>query len=213
MASGSLTTNNRPQKKRRSTNNSSNNSSSQAATALSGKVRNSCQLESGRRGRGGNAKAGCVCVTSVTAVASLSTSMRDGLARLDGHADAALRMQVGPGDRLDRAARHETKAEALRQHRDRDDDLDERKRGADADMRTDREGQIGVARAGGDLVRREAAGIEAVGVVPQHAMAVHDPGKDADDCPLRDLAAAHDIVGDGARSEEHTSELQSLAYL
>src|SRR5437868_2504950 len=149
MASGSLTTNNRPQKKRRTTNNSSNTSSSQAATALAGKVRNSCQLESGRRGRGGNAKAGCVCGTCVTAVASLSTSMRDGLARLDGHSDPALRMQVGPGDRLDRAARHQTKAEALRQHGDRDDDLDERQRGADADMRTDRKGQIGVARARG----------------------------------------------------------------
>src|SRR6266513_509673 len=131
MASGALTTNKRPQKKRRSTNNSSNNSSSQAATALSGKVRNSCQLESGRRGRGGNAKAGCVCGTCVTAVASLSTSMRDGLARLDGHADAALRMQVGPGDRLDRAARHETKAEALCQHRHRDDDLDDRQAAAE----------------------------------------------------------------------------------
>src|SRR5205814_2105919 len=110
MASGSLTTNNRPQKKRRSTNNSSNNSSSQAATALSGKVRNSCQLESGRRGRGGNAKAGCFCGTCVTAVASLSTSMRDGLARLDGHADAALR---------DLAAAHDIVGDGAAQHRRR----------------------------------------------------------------------------------------------
>src|SRR5947208_9565228 len=133
MASGSLTTKRRPQKKRRSTNNSSNNSSSQAATALLGKVRNSCHVESRRRGRGGNAKAGCSCATGVTAVASLSTSMRDGLARLDGHADATLRVQVGPGDRLDRAAGHETKTEALRQDCDRDHDLHQRERGADAD--------------------------------------------------------------------------------
>src|SRR5437763_15735434 len=110
MASGAVATIKRPQEKRRSTNNSSNNSWSQAATALSGKVRNSCQLESGRRGRGGNAKAGCVCGTCVTAVASRSTSMLDGLARLERHSDAALRMQVGPGDRLDRAARQESNA-------------------------------------------------------------------------------------------------------
>src|SRR5205085_8824371 len=126
MASGSLTTNNRPQKKRRSTNNSSNNSSSQAATALSGKVRNSCQVESGRRGRGGNAKVGCASEAAVMAAASLSSSTGHDLPRLNSHPDAALRVQVGPGDRLDRAARHETKTEALRQHRDRDDDLDER---------------------------------------------------------------------------------------
>src|SRR5690242_15134584 len=126
MTSGSLTTKRRPQKKRRSTNSSSNNSSSQAATALSGKVWNSCHVESGRRGRGGNAKAGCSCATGVTAVAPLSTSMRHGLARLDGHADATLRVQVGPGDRLDDAAGHEPKTEALRHHRDRDDDFDKR---------------------------------------------------------------------------------------
>src|ERR1051325_8615258 len=126
MASGSLTMKRRPQKKRRSTNNFSNNSSSQAATALSGKVRNSCHVESGRRGRGGNAKAGCVCGICVTAVAPLSTSMRDGLTRLDGHADATFRVQVGPGDRLDGAAGHEPKTEALRHHRDRDHDFDKR---------------------------------------------------------------------------------------
>src|SRR5256885_17162887 len=133
MASGSLTTNKRPQKKRRSTNNSSNNSSSQAATALSGKVRNSCQLESGRRGRGGNAKAGCVCGTCVTAVVSLSTSMRGRLARLDGHADAALRVQGGPGNRPDPPARHQTKTGTLWPHPQRGGQLDQRQPGADAD--------------------------------------------------------------------------------
>src|ERR1051326_423815 len=126
MTSGSLTTKRRPQKKRRSTNSSSNNSSSQAATALSEKVRKSCHVESGRRGRGGNASAGCASGAGVTAVAPLSTSMRHGLARLEGHADATLRVRVGPGDRLDRAAGHETKTEALRQDRDRDDDFDKR---------------------------------------------------------------------------------------
>src|SRR5215472_2542366 len=123
MASGSLRTKRRPQKKRRSTNNSSNNSSSQAATALFGKVRKSCHVESGRGGRGGKASAGCGSAAAATAAASCSSSMRDALAPLDGHMDAALRVKIGPGDRLNRPARHQTEAEALRQYRNSDNDL------------------------------------------------------------------------------------------
>src|SRR5262249_41984859 len=173
MASGSLRIKRRPQKKRRSTNNSSNNSSSQAATALLGKVRNSCHVESGRAGRGGKASAGCASEGGIATGICCSSSMRLARARLDRHMDAGPWGQIGPSDRLNRAVRHEAEAIALRQYRDGDHDLDERERGADADMRTDRERQIGVARARGDLIRRKAVGIETVGVMPQPAVAMH----------------------------------------
>src|ERR1051325_3742738 len=141
MPSGSLTTNTRPQAKRRSTTSSSNSSSSQTATALSGKVRISCHVDSGRAGRGGIASAGCG-----SAAAGLSARVASAIARLDGHPDAALRVQIGPGQWLDPLTRREAEAEALRQHGDRDRDLDQSQRGADADMRAYCEGQVGVAR-------------------------------------------------------------------
>src|SRR5256885_2166189 len=164
MPSGSLITNTRPQAKRRSTTSSSNNSSSQAATALSGKVRMSPQVESGRSGRGGIANAGC------GSAAVAATSPLSGIARLRGHADAASRMQIGPGQRLDFLPRREAEAKAPRQHRRGDRDLDQRQRGADADMRADREGQVGVARARRDLIGCEAVGVEAVRLAPKRAV-------------------------------------------
>src|SRR5947209_20023422 len=114
MPSGSLTTNSRRQAKRRSTNNSSNNSSSQAATALSGKVRSNCQLDSGRAGRGGNASAGCGSAMAIIGGAARSTGIGGRrLARLDGHLDAASRMEIGPGQGLDALPGPEVKAEGL----------------------------------------------------------------------------------------------------
>src|SRR5438045_8982985 len=119
MPSGSLITNTRPQAKRRSTINSSNNSSSQTATALSGKVRMSCQVESARAGRGGIAKAGCG-PAAVAAASPLS-----GIAGLGGHPDAAPRMQIGPGQRLDFLFCCQAEAKALRLQRDGDRTLDQ----------------------------------------------------------------------------------------
>ena len=44
-------------------------------------------------------------------------------------------------------------------------------------MRADRERQIGVARARRDRLRVEPVGIEPVGVLPELAVAMHDPGR------------------------------------
>src|SRR5439155_17285496 len=172
MPSGSLMTKTRPQGKRRSTTNSSNNSSSQTATALSGKVRISCQVESGRLGRGGIARAGCGSGDAVIAARAISD-----ISRLDRHLDPAAGVQIGPGERLDLLSRRQPEAEALRQYRQSNGVLDQRHRGADADMRPDSEGQVGVARAAGDLVRGKPSGIKAVRLPPQCPVPVHQPGK------------------------------------
>ncbi len=90
---------------------------------------------------------------------------------LDGHPDPAFRVQIGPRDRFDRASGRHAKPEPLRDDGDRGRhglDLYDRERRADADTRPDRERQVGVARARRDLLRREAVGVEPVGVV--HSM-------------------------------------------
>src|SRR3954462_14154712 len=121
MPSGSLMTKTRPQAKRRSTTNSSNNSSSQTATALSGKVRISCQVESGRLGRGGIASTGCGSPAVV-----MGASPSSDIARLDRPPNPAAGVQIGPGERLDLLSGRQPETEALRQYRQSDGDLDQR---------------------------------------------------------------------------------------
>src|SRR3546814_9828008 len=73
--------------------------------------------------------------------------------------------------------------------------------GADADAGTAAEGDVLEAMEADLAFGQKAVGVEGIGIVPQLLVAVDDPRPYGDDVAGRD---------GGVRSEEHTSELQSL---
>src|SRR5882762_8549053 len=106
-------------------------------------------------------------------------------------------MQADAADWPDRMLGHQAKPETARQHRDDDQHLRHRERGADADARPAGERDIGEARPRRGVFRREPVGIEMLGLAPQAAVAMHHPGQDRDDRARRHRVAAQRVGGAG----------------
>ena len=81
----------------------------------------------------------------------------------------------------------------LRHMREHHDAHGQRQRGADAEARTDTEGDVRATRMFVAPLRRETRGVEALRRLPQRAVAMDDPGDDADDGAGGDCAPA-DLV-------------------
>ena len=89
-------------------------------------------------------------------------------------------MQADVADGANRMARCQAEPEAPREHRDDDQHLASSRSRADADARPAGKRNIGEALSRGPPLRVEAVGIEALGIGPQAAMAMHHPRHDRD---------------------------------